>query len=113
MQYAVARNDLGTKYIIGAWGGGSRHEGICLAEAGANYIAFGKEQKTITKQDANRIQHNLVGWCAELYEVPSVALDIEPPLERRTIMNAGADFIVIKLPQEITSTHVENISPVT
>lgn len=106
-QYTKARKDLGTKFIIGTDAGGSRHEAMCLAEAGADYIAFGKEQKTKTKQHADHIQRDLVGWWAELFEVPSVALDIETPFEAQTLMKAGADFIAIKLPQEISSTNVE------
>ena len=106
-QYATARKELGTKLIVGAEIKSSRHEAMCLGEKGADYIAFGKDLKINNKQVAHLEQQELVAWWAELFEVPSVALDIETPLEAKTMSEAGADFIAIKLPQEITLKTVE------
>jgi thiamine-phosphate pyrophosphorylase len=36
-----ARKELGAEAIVGAFCGGSRHDGLAAGEAGADYIAFG------------------------------------------------------------------------
>ena len=108
-QYATARKELGTKLIVGAEIKSSRHEAMCLGEKGADYIAFGKDLTIKSKQDARLEQQELVAWWAELFEVSCVALDIETPLEAKTVSEAGADFIAIKLPQEITFKTVEKL----
>lgn len=66
------RKDLGGDAIIGAEAGISRHDGMSLAEAGADYIAFGPVGET-RLGDGQRAGRDLFAWWTEMIEVPVVA----------------------------------------
>lgn len=67
-----ARKELGADAIVGAFCGGSRHEGINAAESGADYVAFGPvgDSPLGTQSPADR---DIFVWWSEMIEVPVVA----------------------------------------
>jgi thiamine-phosphate pyrophosphorylase len=95
--YQAARAILGPSAIVGVHAGKSRHDAMTLAEAGANYIAFGAPQTSSNRDAARARRLDLVAWWAEIFEVPCVALDVEGPDEAAELALAGADFIGITI----------------
>lgn len=67
------RAALGSDRIVGAFAGRSRHQGMVLAEAGADYVAFGPVGATGALGDDGRASDDLFAWWAEMIETPSVA----------------------------------------
>lgn len=67
------RKALGRDRIVGAFAGASRHRGMGLAEAGADYVAFGPVGDTGLLGDAERAPDELFQWWSEMIETPSVA----------------------------------------
>ena len=66
------RKDLGADAIIGVEAGATRHDGITLAEAGADYVAFGPVGETALDR-GERAGRELFAWWSEMVEVPVVA----------------------------------------
>ena len=96
-RYAEARDILGTRYIVGASAGASRHDALTLGEAGADYVGFGLAAD-LPEADAQDDRLDLIDWWAEIIEVPCVALDIVSTAEATQVLNAGADFVALCLP---------------
>lgn len=88
--YAAAREMLGGRAIVGVDAGSSRHDAIELAEAGADYIAFG-----VTSYSGSAIADrlDLVAWWAETVIVPCVAPDAADESEAASLARSGADFV--------------------
>jgi thiamine-phosphate pyrophosphorylase len=86
-RYAEARRTLGPRLIIGCMAGASRHDAMTLGEAGADYIGFGGAGISVAERA------ELIGWWAELFEVPCVAFGVTEPSEALALADAGADFI--------------------
>ena len=66
------RQDLGADAIVGAFCGGSKHEGLTAGEAGADYIAFGTIGQT-KLGDGAQVPFDLFDWWSEVVEVPVIA----------------------------------------
>lgn len=66
------RTELGADAIIGAGAGASRHDGISLAEAGADYVAFSPVGATALG-DGRRAESELFEWWSQMIEVPVIA----------------------------------------
>lgn len=66
------RKELGADAIIGVEAGASRHDGMTLAEAGADYVAFGPVGETALGR-GERAGRELFAWWSEMIEVPVVA----------------------------------------
>ncbi len=64
---ALARRTFGKNLIVGAFCAASRHTAMQTAEDGADYIAL--SQNTYTPGEP------IIGWWADLFEVPCVAFD--------------------------------------
>ena len=96
-QYGQARRHLGAGAIVGADCGVSRHDAMSLAEAGADYIAFGAPRHLNDRARGRARRDALVAWWGEIFEVPCVALDVESAEEAKALKEAGADFIGVAL----------------
>lgn len=99
--FAGARGILGGEAIVGADAGGSRHDAMTVAEAGADYVAFGIPAHAADNEDAAADRLELVQWWAEIFEVPVVAFDVATADEARDLAQAGAEFIAVRIPAEI------------
>ena len=96
--YDEARSILGQGGIVGVDAGITRHDAMTLAEAGADYIAFGAPPHLKDRDKARARRDEFIAWWAEIFQAPCVALDVETPEEAETLSRAGADFIAIRLP---------------
>ena len=96
--HAAARSTLGRQAIVGADVGVSRHEAMSLAEAGADYIAFGAPSHLKDRPRARERRDDLVSWWGEIFEVPCVALDVDEPAEAERLARAGANFVAVAAP---------------
>lgn len=87
------RTDLGPDAIIGAYCGQSRHDGVTVGEAGADYISFGPIGVTALG-DGQPAPRELFEWWSDMIELPVVA---EGFLTRELIESFAAvtDFFAI------------------
>jgi thiamine-phosphate pyrophosphorylase len=95
--YAAARGIVGQPAIVGADAGISRHDAMTLAEAGADYVAFGAPARLHDREKARARRDDLLAWWAEIFQVPCVAFDVEDPREAEALARAGADFVAVTL----------------
>lgn len=89
----AARDALGTDRIVGAFAGTSRHEGMVIAEAGADYVSFGPVGATGALGPDARAEDDLFTWWAEMIETPVVA-EGACSLDDALRLAAHADFVV-------------------
>lgn len=87
------RNSLGPDRIVGAYAGASHHQGLVLAEAGVDYVAFGPVRTEGALGDDEQADDELFSWWAEMIEVPCVA-EGGVTLEDATRLAMMADFVV-------------------
>ncbi len=95
-RYDAARKALGPRDIVGVEASGSRHVAMTLAEAGADYVAFGRTPLPAEGAQDIEGQNDLVQWWAEVFEIPCVALDVRTVEEAEALARSGADFIGIE-----------------
>lgn len=100
--YADARATLGERYFVGADAGRSRHDAMVLGEAGADYVAFGIPPHVEDRNTAEHRQCDLIAWWSEIFEVPCVACDVERPEHASYLAQAGADFIAVTMPIDLS-----------
>ena len=94
--YSDARRLMGEDRSMGVTCHASRHLAIEAAEAGADYVAFGAFFPSSTKPEADeRAPVELLSWWSELTEVPVVAIGGITPLNCRSLVAAGADFLAV------------------
>lgn len=91
-RFAEAREILGQRGMIGAeidaGAEDARHLAMTLAEAGADYIAFG----------AGAAQTDLAAWWSEIFEVPCVVMAIADADRAAALMaHAAPEFIAVTL----------------
>jgi thiamine-phosphate pyrophosphorylase len=97
---AAARMLLGEDCVIGATCHASRHLAMEAGEQGADYIAFGAFYPT-TSKTPEALAHwgtpttEILEWCAEVCELPSVAIGGITPENCAPLVEAGADFIAV------------------
>lgn len=104
--YRAARNILGATGVIGFDAGISRHDAMTLAEAGADYVAFGAPAHLKDRDKSRARRNEFVAWWAEIFQVPCVAFDVETAQEAEALAMAGADFVAVTLPagQSVAAT---------
>lgn len=88
-----ARKELGDDAVVGAFCGGSRHEGMTAGEAGADYVSFGPVGDSALYR-GEPAELDLFQWWSEVIEVPVVA---EGAITRELLaqLNPVTDFIAI------------------
>lgn len=106
-RYEEARGILGSRAIVGADAGTSRHDAMELGEAGADYIAFGLHAAE-SEQDggAAALRQEFVGWWAEIFEPPVVAEDVRSAQEVALLAAAGADFVCVAVPPGMAAADI-------
>ena len=89
--YAEARQTLGAEASIGVFCGFSRHDAMRLAEAGADYVAFGPDGHG----DGGAIDQcaELIAWWSEIFVVPCVAWNVGTAEDAARCAASGADFV--------------------
>lgn len=89
----TARKELGEDRIVGAFAGSSRHQGMVVAEAGADYVSFGPVGNAGALGDGNRAGADVFAWWAEMIETPVVA-EGGVTLAEATALKGSVDFVV-------------------
>jgi thiamine-phosphate pyrophosphorylase len=79
--------------IAGAGGLATRHDAMTAAEAGADYVMFGKPDDAGGRPAFAAIAER-VAWWAEVFEAPCVGYAAAAS-EVAPLVNAGADFIAL------------------
>ncbi len=82
---ASARKAVGGSGIVGVYCAASRHAAMQAAEDGADYIAF--------SQNAYAPKEPIIGWWADLFEIPCVAYDPVEPHDLDILLPQNPDFI--------------------
>ena len=95
MPYREARNLVGPDSMIGVTCKNSRHDAMELAEAGADYVAFGAFYPTTTKDDATPADIEAIEIWADTTNVPCVAIGGITVENCKPLVEAGADFIAV------------------
>jgi thiamine-phosphate pyrophosphorylase len=95
--YRIARAVLGDHAIIGVAPGVSRHDAMTLAEAGADYIAFGAPAHLKDAEKGRARRDELIAWWGEIFQVPCVAFDVTTAAEAETLAHDRADFVAVTL----------------
>ncbi len=87
-----ARNVIGQSAILGLTVDGTKHHAMIAGEMGVDYLSFNKDDKN----------HNgcfeLLSWWSELFEIPSVAWNLEHSQDVQLALSAGAEFIALPDP---------------
>jgi len=91
------REMLGTRCIVGAEAGSSRHDAMTLGEGGADYVAFNMPPQAGDLEAARAARLDIVAWWSEIFEVPGVALDVSDTDEAGRLADAGADFVAVRV----------------
>ncbi|MGB0507625.1 MAG: thiamine phosphate synthase [Pikeienuella sp.] len=86
-----ARKVLGADAIVGAFAGVSRHDGMTMAEAGADYVSFGPVDQSALG-DGSFADGDLFDWWSEMIETPVVA-EGGMTAELSAVLAEKADFI--------------------
>ncbi len=100
--YTEAREIIGGRFIVGVDVGRTRHDAMSLAEAGADYIAFGIPESVEDIETASRRRLELIGWWSVIFEVPCVACNVTSIEAASELAEAGADFVSMALPQGVS-----------
>jgi thiamine-phosphate pyrophosphorylase len=108
--YAEAREILGTRYIVGVDVGRSRHDAMTIAEAGADYIAFGIPPHVEDRDTASARQLELVAWWSEIFEIPCVAFDADTAEAAIALAAAGADFVAMRVDGDVSPSDVKDLA---
>jgi thiamine-phosphate pyrophosphorylase len=108
--YAEAREVLGTRYIVGVDVGRSRHDAMTLAEAGADYIAFGIPPHVEDRAASAARRLELVAWWSEIFEIPCVAFDVDSADDATALAGAGADFVAMRYAADLKPADAKTLS---
>ena len=102
-RFTEAREILGARASIGVHGGKSRHDAMTLAEAGADYIAFGVPEGVQDLEGARDRRFELISWWASIFEVPCIALNTKTAEDAEELIAAGADFLALHFEAAISA----------
>ncbi|HVX36869.1 MAG TPA: thiamine phosphate synthase [Hyphomicrobium sp.] len=103
-QFKSVRRTAGSEAIVGADAGRTRHDAMEIGEADADYVAFGIPAHVEDRSRAADRQIDLISWWSEVFEVPSVALDVADVEHARRLADAGADFVSVTITAESSAS---------
>ena len=106
VRYGEAREVLGDSFVVGADAGRSRHDGMSFGEAGADYVGFGIPEHVEDRETARARRLSLIEWWSEIFEVPCVAFDVETTQEAAALARAGADFVTVGVPRDLSAAEL-------
>jgi thiamine-phosphate pyrophosphorylase len=91
---AEAREIIGRGGLVGVEAGVTRHEAMQFAEAGADYLAFARDERSAGEDAAAEREAWLarLEWWAEIFEVPCLALGIESVVDAADVAATGAEY---------------------
>lgn len=92
---AAVRRQVPENFIIGASCYDSRHLAMEAGEQGANYLSFGAFFNSKTKKSRGNPSPEILSWCDEIINLPSVAIGGITDKNCRTLVAAGADFLSV------------------
>ncbi len=92
---ASARRIMGRDAMIGVTCHDSRHLAMEVAEAGADYVAFGAFFPTTTKETSHRPDPEILTIWQEVMELPCVAIGGITVQNAAVLVEAGADFLAV------------------
>ncbi len=95
MPYADAREIVGPDATVGVSCKASRHLAMTLADAGADYVAFGAFFPSKTKETATIAPKEILEVWSETTNVPCVAIGGITPDNCAPLIAAGADFLAV------------------
>lgn len=93
--YPEARAIMGEEAAVGVTCGASRHLAMTLADAGADYVAFGAFFPTQTKQNTESATLDIIEIWSQTTNVPCVAIGGITPENCGPLIEAGADFLAV------------------
>lgn len=82
-------------FIVGASCYDSRHLAMEAAEQGADYVSFGAFFASKTKNSKGKPTPEIIEWCAEIMNVPIVAIGGINDENCASLTKAGADFLAV------------------
>ncbi len=89
----TARAAVGADAIVGAYCDGSRHAAMTAAEAGADYVAFGRAPAQRSWQEP--ADPELLAWWQAIMTAPCVAVAGDDLTAVGELAAAGADFVAV------------------
>jgi thiamine-phosphate pyrophosphorylase len=95
MPYAEARRIVGNDATVGVTCRDSRHLAMELAEAGADYVAFGAFFPSSTKDATAQVEPEILEIWSETTTVPCVAIGGITVENCAPLVRAGADFLAV------------------
>ncbi len=93
--YDEARRIVGPEVTVGVTCKDSRHLAMEVAEAGADYVAFGAFFRSATKDDTTPADLEVVKIWSQTTNVPCVAIGGITVENCESVIKAGADFIAV------------------
>lgn len=90
-----ARKKVPKNFIVGASCYDSKHLAIEAAEAGADYISFGAFFPSKTKNSKGKPTPEILEWCDELLNVPTVAIGGITAENCAELVKARVDFLAV------------------
>ncbi len=90
-----ARKNSPKDFVIGTSCYDSRHMAVEAVEAGADYVSFGAFFPSVTKNSKGKPTPEILNWCDEILDAPSVAIGGINPENCGPLVAAKADFIAV------------------
>jgi thiamine-phosphate pyrophosphorylase len=88
-----ARELLGSRAIIGVSCYNNLERAVAAAQAGADYVAFGRFFPSRSKPDAQQAETSLLSRARQCLDVPIVAIGGITPGNGRSLLAAGANLL--------------------
>ena len=92
---AVARKESQKNFLIGASCYDSKHLAMESGGQGADYLSFGTFFPSKTKNSRGKPTTEILNWCAELINLPIVAIGGITDENCDDLVKAGTDFLAV------------------